>query len=134
MSACSGLHAATLELAKGTSLKHRLTIAFSKHLSLVDPSELPASLRDEFILLLRALEAVRPMTGESAVQATVRKMSADEADRCASRIVGLFGQLASLSLSLPADESGASRPLSDRDHGERREEGGGAPMLYAVEA
>ena len=128
------LHAATLELAKGTALKHRLTIAFSKHLSQIDPADLPAAARQEFIDIVRSLEAVRPLPGESAVQATVRKMSAEEADRCASRIVGLFGELARLSVMLPGDADSVPRPLSDRARAERREEGEGVPLLYAVEA
>ncbi len=135
MSACGNLHAATLELVKGTNLKQRLTVAFSKHLSQLDPTEFPVALRDEFVGIVRGLEAVRPLPGESAVQATVRKMSAEETDRCARRIVGLFGELARLGVLQGEDEKKAPRPLTARDRDERREDGGNTiPLLYAVEA
>src|ERR1700674_1808467 len=38
------LHAATLELTKGTSLKQRLATAFSKHLRYLDAADLPSEL------------------------------------------------------------------------------------------
>lgn len=94
MSACGKLHAATLELAKGTSLKHRLAAAFSNHLREIDSSELPTTLQEQFLAIREGLETVRPLPGETAVQATVRKMSNDEANLYAARIVDLFGEVA----------------------------------------
>jgi hypothetical protein len=84
------LQAATVELAKGTALKQRLAVAFSRHLKELDPSEVPRDLRDECRAILDGLESVRPLRGESAVQATVRKMSVEQADEIARRIVTLF--------------------------------------------
>ncbi len=94
MSAWRTLHSATLELAKGTPLKQRLAVAFSKHLNALETAELPPALRSEFEAMLQAFELVTPMRGESAVHATVRKMSAEDADRMAARIVTLFGHVA----------------------------------------
>ena len=88
------LQAATVELARGTALKQRLTVAFSSHLKELDLSELPLELRDDGRAILAGLESVRPLRGESAVQATVRKMSAEQADEIARRIVTLFAELA----------------------------------------
>ena len=111
MGAWGKLHAATLELAKATPIKQRLACAFSKHLQHVDAAELPAALRCEFHDLLRGLEAVRPMPGETPVQATVRKMSAEDADVYAARIVVLFGEVASRS-NLAASATPTMPPTS----------------------
>lgn len=59
------------------------------------------------------MTAVRPLRGETAVAATVRKMSLDEADECAASIVGLLDQLHRLPSALPVrgggKDSGTSR-------------------------
>jgi hypothetical protein len=130
MSAWGKLHAATLELAKSAPIKQRLAIAFSKHLKQIDASELPAALRCEFLDLLRGLEAVRPLPGETPVQATVRKMSADDADLYAARIVVLFGEVA---------RAGATRVHEAATEEPRRERysddaANVVPLLYAAEA
>jgi hypothetical protein len=132
MSACGKLHAATLELAKSTSIKQRLTLAFSKHLKHIDASELPLSLQEQLATILQSLESVRPLPGESSVQATVRKMSAEDADRYAAQIVDLFGAAAA-SRALPA-VARAPEPSSVtafRERGEARHSGN---LLYAAEA
>jgi hypothetical protein len=86
-------HKATLELAKSATLKQRLTDAFSRHLLDMSPVEMPGELRGDFESLQRRMTAVSPMRGETAVAATVRKMSLDEADICAARIVALLDAL-----------------------------------------
>jgi len=40
---------------------------------------------------MRVLRGVQPLPGEDAVAASVRKMSNQEADECASLIVEIFG-------------------------------------------
>jgi hypothetical protein len=130
MSACGKLHAATLELTKGTSLKHRLTVAFSKHLRELDSTELPAPLQEEFVAIIQGLEAVPPLPGESAVQATVRKMSAEQADLYAARIVDLFGKVAGA--GAVASRTAETVPLNGfRDRSDARH---AVPLLYAAEA
>jgi len=132
MSACGKLHAATLELAKGTSLKHRLTVAFSKHLRDIDATELPQELQEQFLAIRQGLQSVRPMPGESAVQATVRKMSAEQADVFAARIVDLFGEVARITAVVPvsrAPEAPAVALVRERPEGLHV-----VPMLYAAEA
>jgi hypothetical protein len=130
MNACGSLHAATLELTKGTSLKQRLSVAFSKYLRDLDATDLPAPLQEEFRAIIQGLETVRPLPGESAVQATVRKMSAEQADVFAARIVDLFGKVARATASAPRAAEAA--PLNNfRERGDARHM---VPLLYAAEA
>jgi hypothetical protein len=142
MTAWSELHAATLELTKGTSLKQRLTSAYSKHLQHIDAGTLPSDLRQEFTELIGGLESVRPLPGESAVQATVRKMSGDEADLYAARIVELFGNLArrlavaddSAYSPLAAVNGSVVVELAHSRYAGREDLDGDIPPLYAAEA
>ena len=89
--AWESLHLAAQELASCYNIKQRLIVAFSKHLAELDPQELPKDLRAEFLSISRQMTCVRPLRGETAIAATVRKMSAEEAGECAQRIVGLLG-------------------------------------------
>lgn len=88
--AWESVHAAVRELASETSIKHRLTIAFSKHLSELDVTDFPPAVRKDFQSLAARMTAVKPLRGETAVAATVRKMSNVEAGDCAQRIVALL--------------------------------------------
>jgi len=130
MSAWGKLHAATLELAKATPIKQRLACAFSKHLKHIDAAQLPLALRCEFHDLLRGLEAVPPLPGETPVQATVRKMSAEDADLFAARIVVLFGEVARSSALRPV-EADADEPRRERYSDDALNV---VPLLYAAEA
>ncbi|TAK50725.1 MAG: hypothetical protein EPO25_18635 [Gammaproteobacteria bacterium] len=91
--AWESLHRATVELAKAHSIKQRLMDAYSRHLKELAPAELPGSIRADFESLCQRMTEVRPLRGETAVAATVRKMSVDEADACAVRIVALLDAL-----------------------------------------
>ncbi|MGQ0429439.1 MAG: hypothetical protein ACT4UQ_05875 [Gammaproteobacteria bacterium] len=93
VAAWESLHKATLELAKSSGLKQRLTDAWSRHLEDLSANEIPGELREDFESLRLAMTRVRPLAGEGAVAATVRKMSMREADDCASRIVALLDTL-----------------------------------------
>lgn len=123
MSVLNRLHGAMLELVSSAPIKQRLMAAFSRHLQDLDPAELPPELRAPFGELFAELQAVKPLRSESAIQATVRKMSADQADRYAVRIVTLYGDLA----RGPATVTRLVR--------EKREESGAVvPLLFAAEA
>ena len=87
---------ATVILASTGPIKQRLTQAYARHLAKVAESDLPKELRDDYVALERSLSSVRPMRGETAVQATVRKMSDEEAGRYAEKIVTLFGMMTRL--------------------------------------
>lgn len=90
--AWESLHLASRELASYSHIKQRLIIAYSKHLEELDPRQLPKEVRAEFQSIRRQLTCVRPLRGETAVAATVRKMSVEEAGACAQKIVALLGQ------------------------------------------
>lgn len=95
-SAWENFFAATAVLASVGSIKHRLAEAYREYLADLDEDDLPREIREEFNSLTSAMLCVRPMRGETAVQATVRKMSDSEAGGCALRIVGMLGVLARL--------------------------------------
>lgn len=97
MSACGRLLAATLELTKATPIKQRLIDTYSGHLTKIDLGDLPPALRLEARALLEAFAQVPPLRGESAVQATVRKLSSGESEALAARVVALYGQMARVS-------------------------------------
>ena len=82
--------AATLSLTRTGSIKDRLTDAYRNHLAFVEPADLPSDLSDEFRALAYALTRERPLPGEDALRATVRKMSSAEAAEVASAIVRIF--------------------------------------------
>jgi len=86
--------AATTMLASAGPIKHRLAEAYRIHLDGLNEDELPKEIRDEFAILSKSMCRVRPMRGETAIQATVRKMSDHEAGSTAVRIVKMFGAIA----------------------------------------
>jgi len=88
------LEAAALSLARSGLIKDRLTDAYRNHLALVNPEDLPAALRAEFRACHETLTRERPLPGENAVRATVRKMSNQDADEVACAVVRLFAALA----------------------------------------
>jgi hypothetical protein len=99
ISAWESLHFATLELARSTPIKQRLISAYRRHLVTIPEDQLPSEVRDSFRHVLASLSGVKPLRGEDAVVASVRKMSNQEADDCATTIVELFGVTCRLMLS-----------------------------------
>ena len=93
-SAWEHFFAATSMLASSGPIKHRLCEAYRVHLETLDAEEVPKEIRDEFSSLSHCMSSVRPLRGESAVQATVRKMSDTEAGGVAMRIVNMLGIIA----------------------------------------
>src|SRR5262249_8023437 len=94
MDTCDRLHSAALELTGSGPIKQRLIGAYVHHLDDLTEEQMPNELREDFCALKRALRAVRPLPGEDAVRATVRKMSDGEASRYAGQIVNLFSAAA----------------------------------------
>jgi hypothetical protein len=88
------LEGAALSLARSGAIKDRLADAYRNHLALVNPDELPLGLRAEFRACHHALTRERPLRGEDAVRATVRKMSNQDADLVARTVVRLFAAMA----------------------------------------
>ena len=108
--AWESLHKATLELAKPTALKQRLTDAFTRHLIDLPTHDMPAEVRQDFDALRQSMTRIRGQHGECPVAATVRKMSIGEADACAARIVALLDTLHRSSLTAAAEATAARRP------------------------
>jgi len=84
------LEGAALSLARSGAIKDRLIDAYRNHLALVNAEELPEPLRADFRACQDALTRERPLRGEDAVRATVRKMSSQEADEVACSVMRLF--------------------------------------------
>lgn len=84
------LEGAALSLARSGAIKDRLVDAYRNHLALVKADELPEALRADFRACQEALTHERPLRGEDAVRATVRKMSSQEADEIACSVMRLF--------------------------------------------
>jgi hypothetical protein len=84
---------ATLELVRSTPIKQRLVCAYRRHLAAIPEELIPGDLRESYSQVMRSLCGVQPLRGEDAVTASVRKMSNQEADDCATMIVELFGRM-----------------------------------------
>jgi len=101
------LEGAALSLARSGPIKERLIDAYRNHLALVNAEDLPEALRADFRACHDALTRERPLRGEDAVRATVRKMSSHEADAIACCLVRLFAasvREASRQVAAPAPE------------------------------
>jgi hypothetical protein len=85
-------------------IKDRLADAYRNHLALVRVEDLPEELREDFRACHDALTRERPLRGEDAVRATVRKMSSTEADQLACSVIRLF---AAVVREYPAGEAHA---------------------------
>jgi hypothetical protein len=91
ISAWECLHFATLELVRSSPIKQRLVSAYRRYLISLPEDEIPTDIRGSFVQVMRSLCGVQPQRGEDAVTASVRKMSNQEADECATQIVEIFG-------------------------------------------
>jgi len=99
-SAWENFFAATAVLASAGPIKHRLVEAYRSHLAELDEEELPKEIREEFSSVTNCLSCVPPLRGETALEATVRKMSELEAGRVAHRIVNMLGVIARVQQSV----------------------------------
>jgi len=132
------LEGAALSLARSGPIKERLADAYRNHLALVNVDELPDTLREEFRACHAALTRERPLRGEDAVRATVRKMSSQQADDVACSVVRLFAAIAReetalAMLTMPGVLDGALANGAAGSRGLRK----GVPQvisLYAAEA
>jgi hypothetical protein len=87
------LEGAALSLVRSGPIKDRLAAAYRNHLAFVRVEDLPEALREDFRACHDALTRERPLPGEDAVRATVRKMSSTEADQLACLVVRLFAAI-----------------------------------------
>lgn len=87
------LQLATLRLSQDGTIKDRLVDAYEA-LSAVDQDDLPDGMRQDFGALCDALHREPPQVRETAVRASVRKMSVLEAREHAALVVRLFAAMA----------------------------------------
>ena len=99
------LESATMQFARSGAIKERLENAWRHYLAHLDPEDVPREIRLQFLELAAQMQRERPLRGEDAVRATIRKMSNDEAEKHASLIVRMFCRLTrqqELELPVPA--------------------------------
>jgi hypothetical protein len=92
--ALESFFAATAMLVSAGPIKHRLLEAYRQHLAPLEQEQLPKEIREEFCSLSSGMSSVRPLRGETALQATVRKMSDVEAGLKATQIVNMLQVIA----------------------------------------
>lgn len=93
--------AAAVVLARSGTVKERLNAAYRCELADIDVEALPDEVRRDFIELRDALTREKPLRGEDAVTATIRKLSAQDADEIASRMIDIFARLSGVTTALP---------------------------------
>ena len=105
------LESATMQFARSGAIKERLESAWRQYLAHLDPDDVPREIRLQFLELTSSIQRERPLRGEDAVRATIRKMSNEEAEKHASLIVRMFCRLTrqqELELPVPAAVTGAA--------------------------
>lgn len=105
-------------LAGHGHIKQRLVQAYEDSLTFIDDDLMPGGdLRPSFADLRRTMNQVAPLNGEGPICASVRKMSIEEADECAHRIIDIYGDMVRLSASaeenlpLHIEDKPASTPV-----------------------
>jgi len=101
-------YAALTVLAGNGHIKQRLIKAYEEHLDGIDEDELPVAIKQRFTDFRQSMQRVSPLHGESAVCASVRKMSPEDASECASHVVAFYGELSRL-----PDENPVALPIGD---------------------
>ncbi len=104
------LESATLQLTRSGAIKDRLSDAWRKNLANIEAEDVPRELRLQFLELSSSMQRERPLRGEDAVRATIRKMSNEEAEGHAALIVRMFCRMTrqqELELPMPAATSAA---------------------------
>ena len=83
-------YAAVLVLAGHGYIKQRLVKAYEENLAIIKDEELPIAVRQSFADLKHMMSRVNPGRREGPIRASVRKMSVEEADECAHKIIDLY--------------------------------------------
>jgi hypothetical protein len=105
------LESATLLLTRSGAIKDRLNDAWRQYLAFIEADDVPREWRLQFLELSSAMQRERPLRGEDAVRATVRKMSNEEAEKHAALIFRMFCRMTrqqELELPIPAGNGGAA--------------------------
>ena len=104
------LESATLLLTRSGAIKERLEGAWRQCLANVEADDVPREVRMQFLELSAQIQRERPLRGEDAVRATIRKMSNEEAECHCALIVRMFCRMTrqqELELALPLPTSAA---------------------------
>jgi hypothetical protein len=104
-------------MAGNGHIKQRLVQSYEDNLEGIECDDLPVAARQPYADLRAMLQSVSPLNGEGAVRATVRKMSANDAEECAKLMVQLLAEVIRHSgseqkrLPLQADERAVVPPF-----------------------
>ncbi len=87
-------YAAVSVLAGHGRIKQRLVKAYEENLAVIEDEDLPISVKQSFADLRHTMSWVDPVVKrEGRTRASVRKMSAAEADDCAHKMIDLYGDM-----------------------------------------
>ena len=89
----SRFYSAVSVLAGHGHIKQRLIEAFEENLAGIEDAELPLGVRQSFDELRRMMSQVDQLNGEGPTCASVRKMSVEQADQCAHKMIDLYGDM-----------------------------------------
>ncbi len=94
-------HDAALTLVGAAPVKQRLAQAFRDHLADLAEPDLPREIRQDFASLRSCLTRAKPVIGQGAVEASVRKLSEGEAADLAARIIEMYEAVAESAAGQP---------------------------------
>jgi hypothetical protein len=77
-------------LAGHGRLKQRLVKAYEENLAVIEDEDLPIAVKQSFADLRHMMSRVAPLNKEGPIRASVRKMSIEEADECAHKMIDLY--------------------------------------------
>ncbi len=84
-------YAAVSVLAGHGYIKQRLVKAYEENLAVIEDEDLPIAIKQSFADLRHMMSRVDPvMKREGRIRASVRKMSVEEADECAHKMIDLY--------------------------------------------
>ncbi len=86
-------YAAVSVLGGHGHIKQRLVKAYEENLAVIEDEDLPIAIKQSFADLRHMMSRVDPVKREGRIRASVRKMSVDEADECAHKIIDLYGDM-----------------------------------------
>ncbi len=86
-------YAAVSVLAGHGRIKQRLVKAYEENLAVIEDEDLPIAVKQSFADLRHMMNRVDPVKREGRICASVRKMSVEEADECAHKIIDLYADM-----------------------------------------
>jgi hypothetical protein len=107
------LQRATVKLSQCGSIKDRLAEAYAAHLTEINADDLPETVRKDFGALCEAMRRERPLPRETAIRASVRKMSNEQAGQYAELVVRTFAILARAGVAASSNSRRGARHHSN---------------------